>query len=45
MANKGWKSKFYENRLFADPIHLNAKGAECFTAEVYAEFVEAFGFA
>lgn len=42
MAKQGWKLKFYENRLFSDPTHLNPQGAERFTREIYAEFIQAF---
>jgi hypothetical protein len=43
MADDGWRLKFYENRLFSDPIHLNPEGAVRFTREVCAEFIEVFG--
>jgi hypothetical protein len=44
MTEGGWKRKFYDNRWFSDPNHLNTEGAERFTREVYAEFVDAFSY-
>lgn len=43
MARGGWRHRFYENCLFADPTHLNRTGAERFTREIADEFVQVFG--
>lgn len=42
IANEGWKIKFYENRFFSDPTHLNEEGAKRYTEEIYLEFKEVF---
>ena len=42
IAKEGWKLKFYENRYFSDPTHLNEEGARQYTEEIYVEFKEAF---
>lgn len=42
IAREGWKLKFYENRFFSDPTHLNKEGAQRYTGEIYEEFKEAF---
>lgn len=39
-AQKGWNLKFYENQFFADQTHLNRKGAQKYTQEIYLEFKE-----
>lgn len=36
--SEGWKLDFYPNRYFADPHHLNKKGAYRFTEEVAKNF-------
>ncbi|MCP4217176.1 MAG: DUF1574 domain-containing protein [bacterium] len=33
-----WKAKFYENKYFADPVHLNPEGADRYTREIHKEF-------
>lgn len=42
-AESGWKFKYYPNNLFFDSGHLNMKGAQVFTKEIYSEFQEVFG--
>jgi hypothetical protein len=42
IAKEGWKLKFYENRFFSDPTHLNREGALRYTREIYNEFSEIF---
>lgn len=42
IAKEGWKLKFYENRFFSDPTHLNKEGARRFTEEISLEFKEIF---
>jgi len=42
MAKEGWKMKFFERHLFADPTHLNKEGSLCYTREIFAEFNEVF---
>jgi hypothetical protein len=42
IAQDGWKLKFYENRFFSDPTHLNKEGALRYTGEIYQEFKETF---
>jgi len=42
IAQDGWKVKFYENKFFSDPTHLNAEGAELYTHKITEEFVELF---
>ena len=43
IASEGWKLKFYENRFFSDPTHLNKDGAQQYTKEISMEFKEIFG--
>ncbi|MCP5106654.1 MAG: DUF1574 domain-containing protein [bacterium] len=38
IAPNGWKGKFYENRYFADLVHLNPEGADHYTHEIYKEW-------
>jgi len=42
IAPDGWKTKFYENRYFSDPTHLNHEGAILYTREIAHEFAELF---
>ncbi len=41
MAYNGWRIKFYDNRFFSDPTHLNPEGTKLYTAAIFEEFTEA----
>jgi len=41
-APEGWKIKFFENKYFSDPTHLNPEGARIFTEMIFKEYQGAF---